>query len=112
MSLSKTIFILSILYIKCLITNGKNFFVSNYGAYPNDNIDDTNAIQLAVDTAINYGLNSTVIFGYGTYNLSSTIIITNATNLTITGQGMDQTLLIGNCTNVNIFCSILSRINN
>jgi hypothetical protein len=95
MSLSKTIYILSILYIQCLLTNGKFFFVSDYGAYPNDNIDDSNAIQLAVQSAIDYGLKSTVSFGYGTYNLSSTINITNPTNLTITGQGVDQTLLLG-----------------
>jgi len=74
---------------------GGIFLVSNYGAYPNDNIDDSHGIQLAINTAIDSRLNSTVIFGYGTYNLSSTIFISNATNLTITGQGMDQTLLIG-----------------
>ncbi len=74
---------------------GKTFYVSNFGAYSNDNIDDTKAIQLAIDTAINE-LNSTVIFGYGIYNLSSTITISEATNLTIQGQGIDQTFLIGN----------------
>ncbi len=77
------------------MTDEKLFFVSDYGAYPNDHIDDSNAIQLAVNSAIDEGLNSTVIFGYGTYNLSSTINITNPSNLTITGQGADQTLLLG-----------------
>jgi hypothetical protein len=84
------------LCIKCLSIQRQPFYVSNFGAYPNDTIDDAKAIQLAVNIAINSGLNSTIIFGYGTYNLASTINITNATNLTITGQGMDQTLLIGN----------------
>jgi hypothetical protein len=84
------------LFIKCLSIQGEIFYVSNFGAYPNDNIDDSHGIQLAVNTAISSGLNSTVIFGSGTYNLSSTINVTNAINLTITGQGMDQTLLVGN----------------
>jgi hypothetical protein len=74
---------------------GKTFFVSDYGAYPDDNLDDTNEIQLAINQAINYGFVSDVVFGYGIYAISSTISIYNATNLTITGQGIDQTFLIG-----------------
>jgi hypothetical protein len=66
-------FIFIVLCIKCLLIQGKTFYISTFGAYPNDNIDDSNGIQLAINTSINYGLNSTVIFGYGTYNLSSTI---------------------------------------
>jgi hypothetical protein len=81
--------------MRYLSVTEKTFYVSNFNAYPNDNIDDTNGIQLAVNTAISYGFNSTIIFGYGTYNLSSTIVISNATHLTITGQGIDQTLLMG-----------------
>jgi hypothetical protein len=88
--------ILIVLCTKCLSIEGATFLVSDYGAYPNDNIDDTIAIQTAVDAAINHRLKSTISFGYGTYNLSATIVIINATNLTITGQGMDQTLLVGN----------------
>jgi hypothetical protein len=82
--------------MKCLSITGKIFYVSSFGAYPNDNIDDSKEIQLAVNTAIRSGLNSTISFGYGTYNLSATINITNATNLTIAGQGIGQTLLVGN----------------
>jgi len=78
------------------LIQGKTFHVSTFGAYSNDNIDDSNGIQAAINTAIHYGLNSTVIFGYGIYNLSSTITLSNATNLTIQGQGIDQTFLIGN----------------
>ncbi len=89
-------FILIVLCIKCLLIEGKTFYVSTFGAYPNDNIDDSNEIQLTIDTAIRYRLNSTVIFGYGIYNISSTITISEATNLTIQGQGIDQTYLIGN----------------
>jgi len=87
-----------IVNIHCLFPSirAKTFFVSNYGAYSNDNIDDSKAIQETIQAAINYGFSSTISFGSGIYNLSSTIQITNATNLTITGQGMDQTILIGN----------------
>jgi len=79
-----------------LPVRARTFFVSDYGAYSNDNIDDSKAIQATINAAINYGFTSTISFGSGIYNLSSTIVITNATNLTITGQGMDQTILIGN----------------
>jgi hypothetical protein len=89
-------FIVVALCIKCLSIQGETFHVSSFGAYPNDDIDDATAIQLAVNASISNGLNSTVIFGYGTYNLSSTITISEATNLTIQGQGIDQTFLIGN----------------
>jgi hypothetical protein len=74
---------------------GLNFSVSTYGAYPDDNIDDTDAIQLTIDMAIKHGSNDIVIFGSGTYTLSSVINIVDAVNLTITGQGMHQTLLLG-----------------
>ena len=89
-------FILIILLITCTCIRAETFSVSKYGAYPNDNIDDSNAIQLTIDKAISYGLNSTVIFGAGVYNISSTIIIRNAINLTVTGQGVEQTFLVGN----------------
>jgi len=78
-----------VLCINCLLIQGKIFHVSTFGAYSNDNIDDSNGIQLAINAAIYYGLNSTVIFGYGIYNLSDTISLPNATNLTIQGQGID-----------------------
>ena len=88
-------FILIILSMKYPSIEGKTFFVSDYGAYPDDDLDDTNGIQLAINEAINYGLVSDIVFGYGIYAISSTILISNATNLTITGQGIDQTFLIG-----------------
>ena len=89
-------FLFILLCIKCFVIQGELFYASTFGAYPNDNIDDAKGIQLAVDTAIKSGLNSTVVFGYGIYNFSSTVVITNATNLTITGQGIDRTFLVGN----------------
>jgi hypothetical protein len=85
-----------VLFGKYLLIQGEIFHVENYGAYPDDNIDDTKAIQYAVGAAIRSGLNDTVIFGYGFYNISSTITVINAINLTIQGQGIDQTFLIGN----------------
>ncbi|UJR12269.1 hypothetical protein I4U23_016446 [Adineta vaga] len=84
------------LCIKCLSIRGEIFYVSTFGAFSDDNIDDTTGIQLTIKTAINYGPNNIVIFGFGIYNLSSSIIISNATNLTVQGQGIDQTFLIGN----------------
>jgi hypothetical protein len=84
---------LSILYS---YATGSTISVSNYGAFPNDNLDDTNGIQSAINEAINSGLKTTIEFGFGIYNLSSAIAISSANNLTITGQGIDQTFLIGN----------------
>ena len=84
------------IYLNILSSNSAIFHVAQFGAYPNDNIDDSRAIQLAVNRAIRSELNSTVVFGAGIYNLSSAINITNAINLTITGQGMSETLLVGN----------------
>ena len=77
---------------------GELFHVSTFGADPSDRVDDANAIQSAVNTAISHGVNNTVMLGSGTYYLLSTIEIYNATNLTIQGQGMEQTLLIGTTT--------------
>ncbi len=88
-------FILMISFMIYSSIEGKTFFVSDYGAYPDDDLDDTNGIQLAINEAIKYGLVSDIIFGYGIYAISSTISISNATNLTIKGEGIDQTFLIG-----------------
>jgi len=89
-------FFLVILYIHFICVSSRTIFVSEYGAYPNDGIDDTKAIQSAIDAAIQSTLTTTINFGSGIYNLSSTIAINNATNLAITGQGMNQTFLVGN----------------
>ena len=64
------LFLLTIFSIKYSSIGGKTFFVSGYGAYPHDNID---------------GAVNDIVFGYGIYTISSTIIISNATNLTIIG---------------------------
>ena len=76
-------------------SEGKTFFVADYGASPDDGFDDTMAIQLAINEAIKYGSVSDIVFGNGIYTISSTISILNSTDLTIKGQGIDQTFLIG-----------------
>ena len=88
--------ILTLAVTSCSYATSSTVFVSDYGAYPDDNIDDTAGIQLAVDAAISSGVKSTVVFGLGTYNLSSAIQLYLANNLTVTGQGIDKTFLIGN----------------
>jgi len=88
-------YILIIIFINYFSIRGEIFLVSDYGAYPDDNLDDTNGIQLAINQAIIHGLNSEIIFGFGIYNISSRLLIENATNLTIEGQGVDKTFLIG-----------------
>lgn len=75
---------------------GKIFSVADYGAYPNDDLDDTHAIQLAINDAIHSGLSAEIDFGLGVYVISSTIDIENAMDLTVKGQGIDRTFLIAN----------------
>ncbi len=76
-------------------SEGKTFFIADYGAYPDDVFDDTMAIQLTINEAIKYKSVSDIVFGNGIYTISSTISILNGTDLTIRGQGIDQTFLIG-----------------
>ncbi len=99
-------FILMILSMEYLSTRGKTFWVSDYGAYPDDDLDDTIAIQSAINDAIDYKLMSDIVFGYGIYAISSSISIYNAANLTITGQGIDQTFLIGHFQGIMLFTQL------
>lgn len=87
--------VLFVLIIGCSIAEGRIFSVETYGAYPDDGIDDAKAIQTAIDMAIKDGSNNVVVFGVGTYTLSAGIGIAEAVNLTITGQGMNETFLVG-----------------
>jgi hypothetical protein len=75
---------------------GRTFPVSNYGAQPNDNTDDTSGIQSAINAAISNGPNNIVLFQSGTYDCSGGLTIYSATNLTVMGQGMQETLLLLN----------------
>lgn len=56
-----------VLILTCPATRAKIFRVVDFGAYSNDQIDDAKYIQLTIE-------------------------IINATNLTIEGQGMSETL--------------------
>ena len=94
-SISNWLTLLTVL-IGCLSIDGEIFHVADFGAHPNDNSDDSAAIQSTINTAIDSKFESTVIFGYGIYNFSSSIFISDAVNLTIQGQGIDQTFLVGN----------------
>ena len=82
--------------IQCSYVLGTTFSIFTFGAFPNDNTDDTSAVQRAVNKAIEVGSSNAIKFQSGTYNFKSAIRISNANNLTIMGQGMDQTLLLGN----------------
>jgi len=86
----------------CSSIGGEIFYVANFGADPNDKIDDTFPIPITIDTAMSHGANNIVILGLGTYYFVSPIEILNATNLTIQEQEMDQTLLIGTAS-ISIF---------
>ena len=88
-------FVLLIVLLNSQWIEGKIFSVADYGAYPDDNLDDTRAIQLAINQAINDRLPNEIDFGLGNYTISATIFLVNATNLTIRGQGIDRTFLIG-----------------
>lgn len=68
--------------------------VADAGGIPNDNIDDSIAINAAITTAINNGPGTTVIFASGTYNLDNPIKpcdlayieYSNANGLTLSGN--------------------------
>ena len=87
--------ILFITLIQCFNLEGLTFDVTTYGAYPNDGIDDSNATQIAIHLASTNGSNNIVLFQSGTYDFSSLVYIYSAVNLTVMGQGMQQTLLLG-----------------
>ena len=72
--------------------SGKIFHVSDFSTDP---LDRSRGIQSAIDAAISDGPNNIVKFGYGTYNITQTIAITNGTNLTVQGEGIGETFLIG-----------------
>ncbi len=88
-------FVVIMMSMGCISVTGKTFHVSDFGAQSNDNVDDSKRIQSAIDAAIRDGPNNIVTFGNGTYNISTTIGISNGTNLTIEGEGIGQTLLVG-----------------
>src|SRR2546427_12181675 len=63
--------------------------VTTYGAIPNDSVDDSLAIQKAIDAAPD---NSTIYFPQGTCLLAD-IKINNRSGLTLSGDGSTLTIL-------------------
>lgn len=105
MRLLHAYFVLFIVLIQCFNVEGLTYDVTTYGAYPNDGIDDSNATQIAIHLASTNGPNNLVLFQLGTYDFSSLVYIYSAVNLTVMGQGMEQTLLLGRAP-TNIFVMI------
>jgi hypothetical protein len=87
-------YIIFIISIQFLDLDGRVYNVSTYGGYPNDNNDDTSAVQHAINAAIYNGANNVVQFQAGTYDLTSTLSIYAANGLTVMGQCTQQTLLL------------------
>lgn len=87
-------YIIFIVSIQVSYLEGRVYNVSTYGAYPNDNNDDSSAVQSAINAAIWNGANNYVQFQAGTYDFTSTINIYAANGLTILGQCTQQTLLL------------------
>jgi hypothetical protein len=86
--------IIFIVSIQIFYLEGRTYNVSTYGAYPNDNNDDSSAVQHAINAAISNGANNYVQFQAGTYDFTSTINIYGAVGLTVLGQCTQQTLLL------------------
>jgi hypothetical protein len=63
--------------------------VTSWGARPNDSVDDSIAIQNAINAAPD---NSTIYFPKGTY-LVSNVSINHRSGLTLTGDGSTLTIL-------------------
>jgi len=95
MKLISTCLIIVVFFGEFFSIQGAIFHVENFGAYPNDGIDDVEAIQCAINKAIESGSNNTIIFDAGVYNIATTLRVQSALNFTIKGQGMDETYLIG-----------------
>lgn len=74
---------------------GRTFHVNDFGANPHDDLDDRDAIQRTIYHASVHGAGNDIVFGDGIYSISAVISILNAVNLTIAGQGMDRTFLVG-----------------
>ncbi len=67
--------------------------VSTYGAVPNDNNDDTAAIQNAINAAEASGVNTVVKLAAGTYIHTQPTIINLKSNIVIKGAGQNSTTI-------------------
>lgn len=75
--------------------SGFEFSVLPFGANPNDKTDDSVAIQWAIDTVIKNGSNNIIVFPAGTYDIILPLDLSSSINLTVMGQGIRETLLLG-----------------
>ena len=96
----------SIFFILCVANTAAAAVIDvrTYGAIPNDSVDDSLAIQKAIDAAPD---NSTIYFPRGIYLLAD-IKINNRTGLTLAGDGSTLTILKRNGTYPNIVESTAS----
>lgn len=80
--------------------------VKHFGAIGNGVVDDTVAIQAAVNAAL--AVNGIVYFSPGVYLVSSPIVASGAHFLTIRGGGRYTTTIISNSTTADVFQLTLS----
>lgn len=67
----------------------KHINVDEFGAIPNDGLDDSQAIQDAVDYAIANASTNKVIFSLGTYNIDSPIFLMKRSGITYSFFNLD-----------------------
>ena len=92
--------------LACAAAQAATFNVKDYGAVGNGTTDDTKAIQSAVDAAIKAGAGNTVLIPAGTYLVGKgPLDIEHSQGLTLTGAGVDQTMLWYTRTDAN-FCHL------
>jgi Pectate lyase superfamily protein len=96
--------LIPLLLVVCMATPSVAavFDVTTYGAIPNDSVDDSAAIQRAIDNAPD---NSTIYFPRGTY-LVADVKINNRNGLTLSGDGSTLTILKRSGSYPKIFESI------
>ena len=70
------------------------FHASQFGALPNDGVDDTAALQAAIDAAIRFGPHTALLLSAGEWNINATLTIANARNFAFTGASASSTLLL------------------
>ena len=70
------------------------FHAVTFGAVANDCVDDTAAIQAAIDAAVRAGPHTAVKLDVGQYDLNDTLNIRNAHDFTFTGVSPSATLLL------------------
>ena len=70
------------------------FHAAEYGAVADDGLDDTSALQSAIDAAILRGPHSAVLLSSGQYDLNSSLLFDSACYFTFQGDSPSTTLLL------------------